>query len=142
MYGAECWPATKEVETRLSVKETKMLRGTAGVTRPDRIRNEAIRQMFGAWKARQRPQDTLHMNMKLTGVHPDQAQDRERWRHDTRGADDAGQALKKKSLVAKQREIRRRKKLEKEIRQMQKHSKKPKPVDELTLDVKSAKNIG
>ncbi|VDL70013.1 unnamed protein product [Nippostrongylus brasiliensis] len=43
--------------------------------------------------------------------------------------------------VAKQREIRRRKKLEKEIRQMQKHSKKPKPVDELTLDVKSAKNI-
>ncbi|KAK6010957.1 hypothetical protein OSTOST_23969, partial [Ostertagia ostertagi] len=25
---------------------------------------------------------------------------------------------------------------------MQKHSKKPKPVDELTLDVKSAKNIG
>ncbi|XGW18413.1 hypothetical protein V3C99_002775 [Haemonchus contortus] len=43
--------------------------------------------------------------------------------------------------VAKQREIRRRKRLEKEIRQMQKHSKKPKPVDELTLDVKSAKNI-
>ncbi|EGT47817.1 hypothetical protein CAEBREN_04312 [Caenorhabditis brenneri] len=44
--------------------------------------------------------------------------------------------------VAKQREARRRKRLEKEIRQMQKHSKKPKPVDELTLDVKSAKNIG
>ncbi|CAI2349087.1 unnamed protein product [Caenorhabditis sp. 36 PRJEB53466] len=43
--------------------------------------------------------------------------------------------------VAKQRETRRRKRLEKEIRQMQKHSKKPKPVDELTLDVKSAKNI-
>lgn len=43
--------------------------------------------------------------------------------------------------VAKQREIRRRKRLEKEIRQMQKHSKKPKPVDELTLDVKSARNI-
>ncbi|CAI5444780.1 unnamed protein product [Caenorhabditis angaria] len=43
--------------------------------------------------------------------------------------------------VAKQREARRRKRLEKEIRQMQKHSKKPKPVDELTLDVKSAKNI-
>ncbi|VDP35442.1 unnamed protein product [Heligmosomoides polygyrus] len=32
MYGAECWPATKEVETRLSVMETKMLRWTAGVT--------------------------------------------------------------------------------------------------------------
>ncbi|VDO62207.1 unnamed protein product [Heligmosomoides polygyrus] len=27
MYGAECWPATKEVETRLSVMEMKMLRG-------------------------------------------------------------------------------------------------------------------
>ncbi|VDP46995.1 unnamed protein product [Heligmosomoides polygyrus] len=47
MYGAECWPATKEVETRLSVMETKMLRWTAGVTRMDRIRNEAIRQKFG-----------------------------------------------------------------------------------------------
>uniref|UniRef100_A0A8L8Q3U7 Reverse transcriptase domain-containing protein n=1 Tax=Heligmosomoides polygyrus TaxID=6339 RepID=A0A8L8Q3U7_HELPZ len=47
MYGAECWPATKEVETRLSVMETKMLRWTAGVTRMDRIRNDAIRQKFG-----------------------------------------------------------------------------------------------
>ncbi|VDO19717.1 unnamed protein product [Heligmosomoides polygyrus] len=35
MYGAECWPANKEVETRLSVMETKMLRWTAGVTRMD-----------------------------------------------------------------------------------------------------------
>ncbi|VDP40514.1 unnamed protein product [Heligmosomoides polygyrus] len=47
MYGAECWPATKEVETRLSVMVTKMLRWTAGVTRMDRIRNDAIRQKFG-----------------------------------------------------------------------------------------------
>ncbi|VDO65133.1 unnamed protein product [Heligmosomoides polygyrus] len=47
MYGAECWPATKEVETRLSVMETKMLRWTAGVTRMGRIRNDAIRQKFG-----------------------------------------------------------------------------------------------
>ncbi|VDO85585.1 unnamed protein product [Heligmosomoides polygyrus] len=47
MYGAECWPATKEVETRLSVMETKMLRWTAGVTHMDHIRNEAIRQKFG-----------------------------------------------------------------------------------------------
>ncbi|VDP56203.1 unnamed protein product [Heligmosomoides polygyrus] len=47
MYGAECWPVTKEVETRLSVMETKMLRWTAGVTRMDRIRNDAIRQKFG-----------------------------------------------------------------------------------------------
>ncbi|VDO19702.1 unnamed protein product [Heligmosomoides polygyrus] len=40
-------PATKEVETRLNVMETKMLRSMAGVTRLDRIRNEAIRQKFG-----------------------------------------------------------------------------------------------
>ncbi|VDO95314.1 unnamed protein product [Heligmosomoides polygyrus] len=45
--GAECWPATKDVETRLSVMETNMLRWTAGVTRMDRIRNDAIRQKFG-----------------------------------------------------------------------------------------------
>ncbi|VDP43648.1 unnamed protein product [Heligmosomoides polygyrus] len=44
MYGAECWPATKEVETSLSAMETKMLRWTAGVTRMDRIRSDAIRQ--------------------------------------------------------------------------------------------------
>ncbi|VDP34220.1 unnamed protein product [Heligmosomoides polygyrus] len=29
-YGAECWPATKEAESRLGVMETKMLRWTAG----------------------------------------------------------------------------------------------------------------
>ncbi|VDP07994.1 unnamed protein product [Heligmosomoides polygyrus] len=45
--NSRCWPATKEVETRLSVMETKMLRWTAGVTRMDRIRNDAIRQKFG-----------------------------------------------------------------------------------------------
>ncbi|VDO84953.1 unnamed protein product [Heligmosomoides polygyrus] len=43
---AESWPATKEVETRLSVMGTKMLRWTAGVTRMDRIRNYAIWQKF------------------------------------------------------------------------------------------------
>ncbi|VDP55236.1 unnamed protein product [Heligmosomoides polygyrus] len=54
MYGAECWPATKEVETRsteqssgLSVMETKMLCWTAGVTRMDSIGNDVIRQTFG-----------------------------------------------------------------------------------------------
>ncbi|EYB87852.1 hypothetical protein Y032_0256g368 [Ancylostoma ceylanicum] len=47
LYGAECWPATKEVERRLSVMETKMLRWTAGVTRADRIRNEKISERFG-----------------------------------------------------------------------------------------------
>ncbi|VDO86921.1 unnamed protein product [Heligmosomoides polygyrus] len=48
IYGAECWPATKQVETRLSFTETKMLRWTTGVTRMDLTRNYAIRQKFGA----------------------------------------------------------------------------------------------
>nr|CDJ84289.1 endonuclease-reverse transcriptase HmRTE-e01 [Haemonchus contortus] len=47
IYGAECWPTTKEVEARLSVMETKMLRWTAGETRLDRISNDAIRERFG-----------------------------------------------------------------------------------------------
>nr|CDJ88969.1 endonuclease-reverse transcriptase [Haemonchus contortus] len=47
IYGAECWPATKEVEARLRVMETKMLRWTAGVTRLDRISDDAIRERFG-----------------------------------------------------------------------------------------------
>nr|CDJ91957.1 endonuclease-reverse transcriptase HmRTE-e01 [Haemonchus contortus] len=46
IYGAECWPATKEVEARLSVMETKMLRWTVKVTRLDRISNDAIRERF------------------------------------------------------------------------------------------------
>ncbi|VDO88578.1 unnamed protein product [Heligmosomoides polygyrus] len=46
MYGVEFWPVTKEVETRLSVLETKMLRWTAAVMRMDRIQNDAIRQRF------------------------------------------------------------------------------------------------
>uniref|UniRef100_A0A183FKK7 Reverse transcriptase domain-containing protein n=1 Tax=Heligmosomoides polygyrus TaxID=6339 RepID=A0A183FKK7_HELPZ len=130
MYGAECWPATREVETRLSVMETKMLRWTAGVTRMDRIRNDAIRQKFGVapiadkmrearlrWyghflrgkedsvrkigpnfevigkrprgRPKQRWLDTLHADLKITGVYPDLALDRERWRHNTRIADPA-----------------------------------------------------
>ncbi|VDP00220.1 unnamed protein product [Heligmosomoides polygyrus] len=47
MYGAECWSVNKEVETRLSVIETKMLRWKAGATRMERIRNDTIRQKFG-----------------------------------------------------------------------------------------------
>ncbi|VDO92280.1 unnamed protein product [Heligmosomoides polygyrus] len=47
MYGTECWSATKEAETRLSVTKTKMLHRTAGVTLMGRIRNDAIRQKFG-----------------------------------------------------------------------------------------------
>ncbi|XP_068082112.1 uncharacterized protein [Anabrus simplex] len=47
LYGTECWPATKEVECRLSVMETKMLRWTAGITRLDHILNDNIRKRFG-----------------------------------------------------------------------------------------------
>ncbi|EYB85538.1 hypothetical protein Y032_0296g1688 [Ancylostoma ceylanicum] len=47
VYGEECWPATKEVERRLIVLETMMLRWTAGVTRADRIRIEKMRERFG-----------------------------------------------------------------------------------------------
>ncbi|VDN57217.1 unnamed protein product [Dracunculus medinensis] len=53
--------------------------------------------------------------------------------------------LKKQSKIdpeqAKLRELRMRRKLEKEIRQLKLHSKKPKPIMELTIDIKSAKNI-
>nr|CDJ93892.1 uncharacterized protein LOC100840703 [Haemonchus contortus] len=46
IYGAECWPATEEVEARPSVMETKMLRWAAGVTRLDRKSNDAIKKRF------------------------------------------------------------------------------------------------
>ncbi|VDP43600.1 unnamed protein product [Heligmosomoides polygyrus] len=136
MYGAACWPATKEVETRFSIVETKMLRWTAGVTRLDRIRNAEIRQRFGvapiAEKLREarlrwyghvfrasgdtvrkiglnidvpgkrpkgRPKhrwlDTLHVDLKVAGIHPDQAFDRVKWRHHTRIADPASKREKR-----------------------------------------------
>ncbi|VDP46451.1 unnamed protein product [Heligmosomoides polygyrus] len=38
---------TEVIERRFSVKETKMLRWMAGVTRLDRVRNDSIRQRFG-----------------------------------------------------------------------------------------------
>ncbi|VDO72626.1 unnamed protein product [Heligmosomoides polygyrus] len=117
MYGAECWPATKEVETHLM--ETKMLRWTAGATRMGRIRSDAIWQKFSVapiadkmrearlrWyghvlrgkedsvrkiglmfevvgkrprgRPKQRWSDTLHMDLKVAGVHPDLALDREK----------------------------------------------------------------
>ncbi|VDP17277.1 unnamed protein product [Heligmosomoides polygyrus] len=106
MYVAECWSATKESERRLSVMETKMLRWTAY-----RIRNDVIRYKFGELircvklvydglnfevigkRPRRRPKqrwsDTLHMDLKVAGVHPDLALDQERCRQDTRIADPA-----------------------------------------------------
>ena len=130
LYGAECWPATKEVEARLSVMEMRMLRWTAGVTRLDRIRNEVIRKKFGIapiadkmretrlrWyghvlraeadtvckaslqlevpgkrpkgRPKQRWFDTLHTDLKIAGIHPDHAFDREKWRQHIRRADPA-----------------------------------------------------
>ncbi|VDP15302.1 unnamed protein product [Heligmosomoides polygyrus] len=140
MYGSECWPATREVETRLSVMETKMLRWTAGVTRMDRIRNDAIRQKFGVapitdkmrearlrWyshvlrgkddrvrkiglnfevigkrprgRPKQRWLDTLHADLKITGVYPDLALDRESAKETTSGS---GRVLSPTSLYLKQ----------------------------------------
>ncbi|VDP61625.1 unnamed protein product [Heligmosomoides polygyrus] len=40
-------------------------------------------------RPKQRWADTLHMDFKVAGVHPDLALDREKWRHDTRIADSA-----------------------------------------------------
>ncbi|EYC36474.1 hypothetical protein Y032_0893g2905 [Ancylostoma ceylanicum] len=132
LYGAECWPATKEAKRRLSVMETKMLRWTAGFTRAERIRNEKIRERFGIapiavklretrlrcydhvlranedtickvgldlkvrrkrprGRPKQRWLDTLHADLKLAGVHPDQAQDRAKWRQKIRKANLATQ---------------------------------------------------
>ncbi|VDP01175.1 unnamed protein product [Heligmosomoides polygyrus] len=47
MRHAKPKPVIKEIESRLSVMETNMLRWTAGVTRLDRVRNDTIRQKFG-----------------------------------------------------------------------------------------------
>ena len=47
LYGTESLPATKEVERRLSVMETKMLRWIGGVTRKDHVTNAYIRKRFG-----------------------------------------------------------------------------------------------
>ncbi|VDP60330.1 unnamed protein product [Heligmosomoides polygyrus] len=46
----------------------------------------------GKWprvRSKQRWLDTLHMDLMLAGIHPDQAFDRENWRHQTRRADPA-----------------------------------------------------
>jgi hypothetical protein len=43
--------------------------------------------------------------------------------------------------VAKSREKRKRRKLEKEIRDLQRSGKQPKPVTELTIDPKIEENI-
>ncbi|VDO77263.1 unnamed protein product [Heligmosomoides polygyrus] len=113
-------------EELIDIMEAKMLRCTAGVMRMDRIRNGVIRQMFedsvlktglifevigklSRERPKQRWSDTLHMDLKVAGVHPDLALDRERWRHNTRIADPAtGQTQEKKKKKKKKKEERKR----------------------------------
>lgn len=130
LYGTECWPITKEVERRLGVMETKMLRWSGGLTRLDRVRNEDVRERFGVapisdklrenrlrWyghvlraeehsiaktamqlevtgprpkgRPKQRWLDVLHNDMKFAGLHPDNANDKVKWRQRSRKADPA-----------------------------------------------------
>lgn len=46
-FGCESWTVTKRIESKLEATEMKYLRGTLGVTRLDRRRNEDIRQELG-----------------------------------------------------------------------------------------------
>lgn len=73
MFSAECWTVTTQVETRLSVMETKMLHWTAGVMRLDRIRNHAIiRQRFGAVLNAAKLRETrLHECYPIIGTNAD-----------------------------------------------------------------------
>ncbi|VDO96600.1 unnamed protein product [Heligmosomoides polygyrus] len=117
MYGAECWPATKERESRLSVMKTKMLpkrdysaevrcradsgqdaRSSLTMVRPRSAKEDSVRKIGLNFvvsgkrprvRTKQRWADTLHKDFKVAGVHPDLARDRERWRHGTRKADPA-----------------------------------------------------
>ena len=47
LYGNECLSATKEVERRLGVMKTKMLRWIGGITRKDHVSSANIRKRFG-----------------------------------------------------------------------------------------------
>ncbi|VDP55126.1 unnamed protein product [Heligmosomoides polygyrus] len=46
-------------------------------------------------RPRQRWLDTLHVDLKEAGIHPDQAFDRAKWRHHTRRADPAAKRDKR-----------------------------------------------
>ncbi|VDP47121.1 unnamed protein product [Heligmosomoides polygyrus] len=67
---------------------SRVLRG-----KEDSVRKISLELEVSGKRPRRRPKqrlsDRLHMDMKVTGVNPDQAQDREGWRHDTRRADPA-----------------------------------------------------
>uniref|UniRef100_A0A914XI79 Ataxia telangiectasia mutated family protein n=1 Tax=Plectus sambesii TaxID=2011161 RepID=A0A914XI79_9BILA len=93
--------------------ETKMLRWISGITRLDHVRNDDIRERYGVvpiaeklresrlrWyghvpgarpkgRPKQRWTNTLHNDLKITGLHPDKALDRDLWRQRARRADPA-----------------------------------------------------
>ncbi|KIH52950.1 hypothetical protein ANCDUO_16935 [Ancylostoma duodenale] len=47
LYGAECWTVSKEMKSRISVTEMRLLRWMGGITQLDPICNQDIRQRFG-----------------------------------------------------------------------------------------------
>uniref|UniRef100_A0A914XIS3 Reverse transcriptase domain-containing protein n=1 Tax=Plectus sambesii TaxID=2011161 RepID=A0A914XIS3_9BILA len=47
LYGSECWATTTKDEQRMKTTEMRMLRWMCGLTRLDRVRNEAVRRMVG-----------------------------------------------------------------------------------------------
>jgi hypothetical protein len=44
LYGSENWVLTEKVKNRIQAAEMRFLRSTMGVTRQDRLTNEAIRK--------------------------------------------------------------------------------------------------
>ncbi|KIH47199.1 hypothetical protein ANCDUO_22744 [Ancylostoma duodenale] len=95
MYGAECWPATKEVERRLGVMEMKMLRWMAGITRVDCIRNEKIRERFGIATIADKLRETrLRWCDHVLRANKDSVY-RAKWRQKIRKADPANERDKR-----------------------------------------------
>ncbi|KAM3306259.1 hypothetical protein P3S67_013129 [Capsicum chacoense] len=47
LYGAECWPVKNSHVQKLKVAEMRMLHWMCGITRADRVRNEAIWDKVG-----------------------------------------------------------------------------------------------
>ena len=47
LYGAECWPLTKSLESHLSVMEMSMLRQSAGISHLEHITTEDVQDASG-----------------------------------------------------------------------------------------------
>ncbi|EYC32669.1 hypothetical protein Y032_0002g1036 [Ancylostoma ceylanicum] len=52
LYGTECWPATNEMERRISVMEMRILRWMGGFTQLDRSCKQEIRRRIGVFAIR------------------------------------------------------------------------------------------